>query len=80
MRNVLRVLGSALLAIQVGAVAAAEGVARFGDPFPLNTNAASDVEDDFAPQVTTDGLGTWVAVWQSKGSRGCRSGTEVARR
>jgi Neuraminidase (sialidase) len=34
------------------------------DPAPLNTNAASDDRDDEAPQLTTDGAGTWVAVWE----------------
>jgi Neuraminidase (sialidase) len=46
------------------------------DPAPLNTNAASDeckltnegdvirCDDDEAPQLTTDGAGTWVAVWE----------------
>ncbi|MCH8879085.1 MAG: exo-alpha-sialidase [Planctomycetes bacterium] len=32
---------------------------------PLNTNAASDSGDDLAPQLTTDGSGTWLAVWKS---------------
>jgi hypothetical protein len=35
------------------------------DPAPLNTNAASDGEFDGEPQVATDGLGTWVAVWSA---------------
>jgi len=33
-------------------------------PSPLNTDADIDAEDDFYPQVSTDGLGKWVAVWQ----------------
>jgi hypothetical protein len=32
----------------------------------LNTNAASDTGGDGVPQLTTDGLGTWMAVWQSE--------------
>ena len=32
----------------------------------LNTNAASDVGTDYAPQVTTDSAGNWVAVWYSQ--------------
>jgi len=32
---------------------------------PLNTNAGSDTGDDEYPQITTDGQGHWVAVWQS---------------
>ncbi len=36
-------------------------------PEPLNNNAGSEDEmgDDFAPQLTTDGSGTWIAVWYS---------------
>ncbi|MCP4641006.1 MAG: exo-alpha-sialidase, partial [bacterium] len=34
-------------------------------PVPLNTNASTDTEDDGAPRVATDGLGHWVAVWNS---------------
>ncbi len=37
----------------------------FGAPAPLNSNAASDSGFDIKPQVTTDGLGAWVAVWES---------------
>jgi hypothetical protein len=33
-------------------------------PAALNTNAASDAEHDSGVQVTTDGQGTWVAVWE----------------
>jgi len=33
-------------------------------PSPLNTDADIDAEDDFYPQVSTDGLGKWVAVWE----------------
>jgi hypothetical protein len=35
-------------------------------PVALNFNAVSDSGRDFAPQVTTDGLGNWVAVWGGK--------------
>ncbi len=35
-------------------------------PAALNTNAASDVGDDDGGLVTTDGQGTWVAVWTSE--------------
>jgi Neuraminidase (sialidase) len=45
-------------------------------PAALNTNAASDVEDDNRPQVTTDGRGTWVAVWHSEDSLGDTIGTD----
>ncbi len=35
-------------------------------PEPLNNNAATDIELDWFPQLTTDGAGTWIAVWESK--------------
>lgn len=31
-------------------------------PEALNTNAADDAGDDWAPRLATDGLGNWVAV------------------
>ncbi len=34
-------------------------------PEALNTDAASDERDDYSPQLTTDGMGTWIAVWSS---------------
>jgi hypothetical protein len=46
-------------------------------PEPLNTNAGSDSESDSAPQVTTDGAGAWVAVWQSLDSLGGTIGTDL---
>ena len=60
-------LASVLVALHFGA-ARAETV--FDHPFPMNTSAITDGADDFAPQVTTDGLGTWVAVWVSLDSLG----------
>jgi Neuraminidase (sialidase) len=39
-------------------------------PAALNTNAATDSGIDFSPQVTTDGAGNWVAVWESNDSLG----------
>ncbi|UCC30076.1 MAG: exo-alpha-sialidase [Phycisphaerales bacterium] len=32
---------------------------------PLNTNAETDSGNDHFPEVATDGLGNWVAVWSS---------------
>jgi hypothetical protein len=58
-------------------VLAAHGSDEFGAPFTLNTNAGSDAGDDQAPQVTTDGIGTWVAVWHSSDSLGGTIGTDV---
>jgi hypothetical protein len=45
-------------------------------PAPLNNNAASDTGYDEYPFVTTDGLGNWVAIWQSDDSLGATIGTE----
>ena len=46
------------------------------DPEPLNTNAATDSGIDSSPQVTTDGAGHWVAVWQSDDSLDGTIGTD----
>ena len=32
---------------------------------PLNSNATSDGGDDWDVQLTTNGTGTWIAVWDS---------------
>jgi hypothetical protein len=45
-------------------------------PAPLNTNAATDAGHDGGPQVATDGLGGWVAVWESTDSLGGTIGTD----
>ena len=37
----------------------------FGPPAALDTNAVSDSEQDSDPDLATDGLGNWVAVWAS---------------
>ena len=42
----------------------------------LNTNAATDLGDDWFPQVATDGAGNWVAVWQSTEDLGGSIGTD----
>ncbi|MCP4643593.1 MAG: exo-alpha-sialidase [bacterium] len=34
-------------------------------PSLLNTNATTDSGNDEAPQIATDGLGNWLAVWES---------------
>ena len=39
-------------------------------PTALHANAASDSGNDWYPQVTSDGAGSWVAVWQSLDSLG----------
>jgi len=43
---------------------------------PLNTNAGTDSGTDYYPQVTTDGAGNWVAVWQSYDDLGGTIGTD----
>jgi Neuraminidase (sialidase) len=43
----------------------------------LNTNAATDSRHDFSVQVTTDGAGNWVAVWESYDSLGSTIGTDT---
>jgi hypothetical protein len=45
-------------------------------PVALNTNAATDSGYDAVAQVTTDGLGAWVAVWVSDDSLGDTIGTD----
>ena len=46
--------------------------ATWSDLVLLNTNAATDgdFDDDQKPHVATDGLGNWVAVWQSNTTLG----------
>lgn len=48
-------------------------IARSGDngttwssPVALNINAFTDTGHDYDPDITTDGNGNWVAVWQSR--------------
>jgi len=43
----------------------------------LNSYADSDADGDYSPQLTTDGLGNWVATWQSWHSLGGRLGTDA---
>ncbi|MBI4559051.1 MAG: carboxypeptidase regulatory-like domain-containing protein [Candidatus Hydrogenedentes bacterium] len=45
-------------------------------PAPLNTNADSDTGGDWTPQLTTNGTGTWIAVWESENSLGGTIGTD----
>lgn len=42
--------------------------ATWMDPGVLNSNASTDLGHDFGPQVTTDGAGNWVAVWEQSRS------------
>ena len=68
-RSVQGWLLAALLALTAPGAFAALG---FTDPATLNTNADSDSRRDGDPQVTTDGLGRWVAVWSATSSMAAR--------
>ena len=46
-------------------------------PAALNANAATDSGDDGDPRITTDGAGSWVAVWTSNDSLDSTIGTDV---
>jgi hypothetical protein len=50
--------------------------ATWSDPVALNTNAATDTGDDFDPQLVTDGMGFWLAVWHSSDSLADSIGTD----
>jgi hypothetical protein len=39
-------------------------------PQPHNANAATDVDPDERPDITTDASGVWIAVWQGKQTGG----------
>ena len=54
----------------------ADGGVTWSDPRPLNNNASNDTGDDSQPQVSTDGAGNWVAVWNSYDSLGDTIGTD----
>jgi hypothetical protein len=46
-------------------------------PQPLNTNAATDIGAERSPQLTTDGLGNWLALWMSWDSHGGTIGADA---
>ncbi len=71
---VLRLAIVAVLALSTIPDATAQ---TFGPPRALNTNAASDAGTDETPQVTTDLLGNWVAVWSSRDALGGTIGTDT---
>ncbi|HKQ47860.1 MAG TPA: hypothetical protein VJZ71_07315 [Phycisphaerae bacterium] len=45
-------------------------------PAALNTNAATDAGDDSVPQISTDGKGNWLAVWNSDDDLGMTIDTD----
>ncbi|MCC6490798.1 MAG: exo-alpha-sialidase, partial [Candidatus Hydrogenedentes bacterium] len=53
-----------------------DGGATWSASAALNTNAATDTGGDYAPSVSTDGNGTWVAVWNSEDSLGGSIGSD----
>jgi hypothetical protein len=68
----------AAAALLVLLVSGSPGSAQVFDSLQaLNTNAASDSENDLSPEVATDGAGTWVAVWHSRDTLGGAIGTDM---
>ena len=61
--------------LTAGAVTTASAQ-TFDPSTPLNANAATDTGGDTFPQMATDGLGTWVAVWRSNDPLGGPAGTD----
>lgn len=51
-------------------LATAQPMGTFAPPAILNTNATMDAADDEAPVVTSDGRGTFVAVWSTRKNNG----------
>jgi Neuraminidase (sialidase) len=67
---------SGLLALV--ALAAPTGAAAI-TPLPaavLNSHATTDSDEDYSPQVATDGNGNWVAIWYSEHDLGGTLGTD----
>ncbi|UCE60007.1 MAG: exo-alpha-sialidase [Phycisphaerales bacterium] len=56
--------------------ASTDNGANWTPPAPLNTNAASDSGGEWAPQLTTDRHGNWLAVWYSYDDLGGTIGTD----
>jgi len=48
----------------------------FGAPALLNSNAATDAGHESGPQLATDGLGTWIVVWESTATLGGTIGSD----
>ena len=51
--------------------------ATISPPAPLNIDAATDVGGDEVPQIATDGMGHWVAVWHSNDNLFGTIGTDL---
>lgn len=55
--------------LDILAARSTDGGATWSWPVPVNSDAGGDDAEDGAPALATDGAGTWVAVWESTGSR-----------
>ncbi len=55
----------------------ADGGVTWSQPVALNSTAALDSGVDWNPEVTTDGQGTWIAVWESSDTLGGTLGTDL---
>lgn len=53
-----------------------DGGATWSEPTPVNQEAGRDAGDDGSPQIVTDGLGSWVAVWTTWDNRNRSTGSE----
>ncbi len=49
-----------------GALSPNNGIS-WGNPFPVNVDALTDVRADGVPDVATDRAGNWIAVWERAG-------------
>lgn len=54
----------------------ADNGATWTNPVPLNANANADTGDDYFAVVAPDGLGNWVAAWESNENVGGSIGTD----
>ena len=69
-------IGCIILAVTFSMAYSAAAQLTPSPPALLNTNGDSDTGYDYAPQVTTDGTGNWVAVWGSSENLGGTVGTD----
>jgi hypothetical protein len=51
--------------------------ASWSAPAPLNYNAVNDTGNDLEPQLTTDGAGNWIAIWNSVDDLGGAIGSDI---
>lgn len=72
-----RVLGLATCVAMMCVSSTAFAAMGFLPPAALNTNAGSDSGSDRFPAIATDGLGRWIAVWNSTDTLGGTVGTDA---